>query len=66
VQANLRHYTVLCISLPGACCQACADRARSNYEDLKSRSKYDYIYLQDRIADEFRTFDRATEQETVL
>ena len=66
VQATGRRYSVFCISLPHACCPACAGQARGNFEDLKFRSKYDYVYLQDRIEDEFRIFDRTTEQETVL
>ena len=66
VQADGRRYDVFCISLPGACCPSCAEQARSNYDDAKLRSRFDYIYLQDRIADEFRTFERAAERETVI
>jgi len=66
VQASGRRYAVFAISLPQACCVDCADRARNNYEDAKSEGGYDLIYLQDRINDEFRVFDDATGQETVL
>ncbi|MDR2018922.1 MAG: histone deacetylase [Syntrophobacterales bacterium] len=66
VQADSRRYTALCVSLPRACCSACATQALSIYEDMKSHSKYDYLYLQDRIGDKFRTFDCSTGQETVI
>jgi len=66
VQADGQRYSVLCLSLPAACCPACAEQARSAYDDKKARSKYDYIYLQDRIADEFKTFGCAAGQETVM
>ena len=66
VQKTGRRYSVFCISLPRACCTDCADRARNDYEDFKNKGGYDFIYLQDRIADEFRVFDDTTGQETVL
>ena len=66
VHKSGRQYSVYCISLPCACCQDCADRAHSDYEDMKKRTGYDLIYLQDRIGDEFRTFECKTSRETVL
>ncbi len=66
VHKSGRQYSVYCISLPGACCPACAERARSDYDDMKKRTGYDLIYLQDRIKDEFRTFECKTGEETAL
>ncbi len=65
-QRDGRLYTVFCISLPGACCPVCSDEARYVYEDMKVGEEYDYVYLQDRIADEFHTLDRKTGRESVL
>lgn len=65
-QRNGRHYSVFCISIPAACCRACTEQARSSYEDMKNKNNYDYIYLQDRVKDEFRAYDTASRQETVL
>ncbi len=65
-QRSGRHYSVFCISLPQACCPDCTARARTDYEDMKIGGKYDYVYLQDRVEDEFRTFDNKTGEETVL
>jgi acetoin utilization deacetylase AcuC-like enzyme len=61
-----QRYTVLCISLPRACCSDCAEEARDSYDEMKGGGKFDYVYLQDRIRDEFRTFDVRVEEETVL
>jgi acetoin utilization deacetylase AcuC-like enzyme len=65
-QRNGQHYTVFCISLPGACCGVCSEEAYHVYEDMKDQEGYNYIYLQDRIKDEFRILDDKTGQETVL
>ncbi len=65
-QRNGRHFSVFCISIPAACCPDCAEQARSNYEDMKSKNSYDYIYLQDRVRDKFITFETVSGQEFVL
>ncbi|MEQ8174051.1 MAG: histone deacetylase [Syntrophomonadaceae bacterium] len=65
-QKNGRYYSVFCISLPAACCPSCAEQARKSYQDMRDKPVYNYIYLQDRIADEFRCFDTTTGEETVL
>ncbi len=66
VQKSGRRYTVFCVSLPAACCDVCAEEARHSFDETQDREGYDYIYLQDRIKDEFRTFDNKTGQEIVL
>ncbi|MGD0663486.1 MAG: histone deacetylase [Syntrophorhabdales bacterium] len=65
-QKNGRRYTVFCVSLPRACCEVCADEARRSYEETENRTEYDYVYLQDRIRDEFRTFEGKTGIESVI
>jgi acetoin utilization deacetylase AcuC-like enzyme len=65
-QSGGRRYKVFCISLPRACCPACAEQARTNYEETKNEGAYDYVYLQDRILDEFRAFSKDGGQETAL
>jgi acetoin utilization deacetylase AcuC-like enzyme len=65
-QRDGRQYTVFCVSLPRACCPACADEARTAYEDTKGESQYHFIYLQDRIDDRFLTYHNGTGQETAF
>ena len=65
-QKDGNRYTVFCVSLPAACCKVCADEARSALEDTESRSGYDYIYLQDRVKDEFWTLDVRTGRRSLL
>ncbi len=66
VQRSGRRYAVFCISLPRACCKVCTDEARGAYKEVQAQTGYDYVYLQDRIKDEFRTFDGKTGQETAI
>jgi acetoin utilization deacetylase AcuC-like enzyme len=65
-QRGGRRYTVFCVSLPAACCDVCSDEARRAYGNIKDEEGYDYAYLQDRVADEFRAFDVKIGLETVL
>jgi acetoin utilization deacetylase AcuC-like enzyme len=65
-QRSGRTYTVFCISLPRAACGTCADEARRRYEEGRGEEGYDFIYLQDRVRDEFRTLDPKTGKETVM
>ncbi len=61
-----RSYSVFCVALPAACCPDCAARARQDYEDMKKKPGYGYLYLQDRIEDEYKTFETRTGQEITL
>lgn len=58
--------TVFCVSLPRACCPVCAEEARQAYEKMKGEKGHDFIYLQDRIADQFYTLDLKQGRETVV
>ena len=59
-------YTVFCICLPKACCDTCTDEARRAFDLAHAEGDHDIAYLQDRKADEFRTFNRRTGEEDVL
>ncbi len=61
-----RSYSVFCVALPAACCPDCAARARQDYEDMKKKPGYGYLYLQDRIDDEYKTFETKTGRENTL
>ncbi|NLB51884.1 MAG: histone deacetylase [Syntrophomonadaceae bacterium] len=63
---NAKYYEVYCISVPGYCCDSCHQEGISMYNQMKNKSSYDFIYLQDRIDDQYRSFDISKETETVL
>ncbi len=50
---------VLCVSIPLFSCPACREEAGAAYRDTlkEGGGGYDYIYLQDRTADDYRRFD---------
>jgi acetoin utilization deacetylase AcuC-like enzyme len=59
-------YTVFCVSLPRACCPVCAEEARQAYGEASKEKGYDFIYLQDRLADEYWRLDTKSGEETVV
>lgn len=63
---NGQYYRVYCISIPANCCAACQAEARSCYDDLAGNGRYDFVYLQDRINDEYRSMDNKKDLEKVL
>ena len=57
----------LCFSISLYSCAACREEARLAYSELLGKGGgFDYIYLQDRAADEYRCFDCASDSEEVL
>ena len=55
---------VLCFSISLYCCDRCREEARSAYSDLLGKGGgFDRIYLQDRAADEYRSFDCSSDSE---
>jgi len=56
---------VLCYSIPLYCCESCREEARHAYRDSLEAggAAYDYIYLQDRAADDYRRYDCVSENE---
>ncbi len=56
------------ICIPWAACERCAAEAREQYHKMMRNptAAYDWIYLQDRVADEYRRYDLGTEREDVL
>jgi acetoin utilization deacetylase AcuC-like enzyme len=63
---NGQYYRVYCISIPQNACASCQAEARSYYNDLAGNDRYDFIYLQDRISDEYRSIDNKKDMEKVL
>ena len=59
IHAGGNRYRVLCFSIPLYSCRNCREEARAAYCDSleKGGFDYDYIYLQDRAADDYRRFD---------
>jgi len=57
----------LCFSIPLYCCSACREEARDAYRQaVQEGGGADYIYLQDRAADDYRRFDsRGDTEETI-
>lgn len=63
---NGYNYRVYCVSIPANACASCQSEARSCYTDMSSNDRYDLIYLQDRIDDEYRSIDTKKDLEMVL
>jgi hypothetical protein len=62
-----RTYRVFCISITGHACPKCQAKGIKNYQDMvKNSAVYDYIYLQNRVNDEFRSYDLKRGLEKVL
>jgi hypothetical protein len=58
---------VFCVGIPMYSCPTCQTRARLIYEQMINGSdKIDYIYLQDKVKDEYRSLQIAGYLETVL
>ncbi len=72
IQSNARHqgwgnYTVFCIAVPTYGCPDCQQEAQRIYEEMCTKAgPYDYIYLQDRVADAYRNMNVGRKVETVL
>lgn len=63
---NGEYYRVFCISIPSNACSNCRAEARSCYKDMAGNKRYDFVYLQDRITDEYRSIDNKNDVEKVL
>lgn len=63
-----RRRRVLCYSIPLYSCPQCRAEALELYRSSlrQGGSEYDYIYLQDRFADDYRRFDCAGDREETL
>jgi acetoin utilization deacetylase AcuC-like enzyme len=58
---------VYCLSVPTYGCPECQGEAQKLYKDMtENRNKYNYVYLQDRVKDEYKSFESALSLETVL
>ncbi len=65
-QRNGKYYRVMCISVPINCCPACREQAINHYQDLTRSSRYDYVYLQDRIERQYRVCQPDLEREDII
>jgi len=63
---NGKFYRVFCISIPVNACEECQQQGRSYYKDMVNNGKFNFVYLQDRIKDEYKSMDMGTETERVL
>ena len=63
-----RRHRVLCYSIPLYSCRQCREEALELYRSSlrQGGAGYDYIYLQDRFADDYRRFDCADDLEQVI
>ena len=65
-QRNGKLYRVLCISVPINCCSACHDQGAEVYQEMIRYDRYDYVYLQDRIKREYRSFNTEKAEESII
>jgi hypothetical protein len=56
------------MAIPWAACERCASEARAQYQSMmrNSGASYDWIYLQDRLADQYHRYEPATGRKRVL
>lgn len=60
-----REYTVGCVSIPFRACTQCQAEGQEAYQVLQKGNNH-LVYLQNKIADEYRVVDTKTKQETRL
>lgn len=67
-RAGGHRYRVLCFSIPIYSCPDCREEARAAYSDSlkEGGAEFDYIYLQDRAADDYRCFDCRSDAEEAI
>jgi acetoin utilization deacetylase AcuC-like enzyme len=61
------HYRVYCIGLPIQACPRCQRGAREHYARMRGSAahSFDYLYLQDKVADVYRQYDCRDRKEIV-
>jgi acetoin utilization deacetylase AcuC-like enzyme len=59
---------VWAMAIPWAACERCADEARAQYQSMMRNpgASYNWIYLQDRLTDQYHRYEPATGRELVL
>ena len=60
------HNKVLCISVPITACSKCCSEAAELYHKSKKTTSYNYVYLQDKAADIFYSFESGSKKERSL
>ncbi len=64
-QRTGRSYNVLCISIPIFACTTCQDQARQAYLDKTRSGNNDFVYLQDKVKDNYHIYNSAQDKETI-
>ena len=59
-------YHVFCISLPAACCRTCSAEAYQVMEQVGKQDALDFVFLQDRIKDEFHILKPKSGERSVI
>jgi hypothetical protein len=62
------HFRVYCISIPIRSCPRCRQEALDHYAKLcrQTEKPFDYLYLQDRPADQYRRYDCRAKEENIV
>ncbi|MBP8819926.1 MAG: histone deacetylase, partial [Syntrophomonadaceae bacterium] len=63
---NGYYYRVYCVSIPANACASCQAEGHSCYTDMSGNDRYDLVYLQDRVNDNYRSIDIKKDMEMVL
>jgi len=61
-------YNIYCIVIPPQGCPNCRDEAYALYDAVRKQppDAYHFLYLQDRVADEYRQFDYSSREEILI
>jgi len=65
-QHRHRSTKIFGVSVPIYACKECQQEAREEYRSKLHDIRYDYIYLQDKKADRYSSYNVKTGQETLL
>lgn len=65
VHGNGKQHNVACVQVPITACPNCQEHGRQAYESMNN-SKHTMVYLQDRVADEYRSIITRTGEERIL
>ncbi|MGV8075689.1 MAG: histone deacetylase family protein [Methanosarcina sp.] len=63
--SQMNNSRIFGVSIPIYACNSCQAEAREEYSKRLSYPEYEYVYLQDKKTDEYRTYNRKTKLETV-
>jgi len=64
-RGNPAPVSIFAITIPLQACQACHSEAYDIYDQAKKKPEYDYVYMQDKYTDNYRTYVKSKGQELV-